>query len=579
MTEPLPLSATVPRRAGRLPVAPHRLLGASLGVLHLGLLQGIDGPIGRTLMLAHLGLFLIWQPVVRGAHRMTARDMLGMCIAILLFLVTLAWGTLALWMMVLAGVIGGGAFGEFTRRARLPYQLAVAYLVSSLFVIVLPKVVPATIAEAQLLWWLSVTALPLLVLAIFLLPHGEASRERRRAMDFVSAMLLFFVLTVTTLGALVFMWLAHLPYLVAILTAMFAMAAVLLVMAWAWYPRVGGPQLGAQFARRILSAGMSFEEWLHGVATLSITGQGPEQFLALAAARMIELPGVRGGRWEIAEGDGEFGECEGVERVIAQEGLTMRIFLQRAPSPALLWHLNLMVRVLAEFCHEKRHARELEVLSYVRAVHETGARLTHDVKNLLQSLNALCAAATRPDVDAAALRGLIGRQLPVVTQRLAATLDKLRTPSAETQEMQPATQWWRDLCSRHAEFRARFSAATALDDVLVPAAVFHAAADNLVSNALDKQLVDRELRFSLRLDVDDQRQPWLEVTDSGEAVPAAQAAQLLKSPVASESGLGMGLYQVARQAEAVGFQLRLVENRPGCVRFRLDRQPQVRHAP
>lgn len=570
MTDPLSSPGTLACRAGRLPVAPHRLLGASLGILHLGLLQGIDEPIGRTLILAHLGIFLIWQPVVRGAHRMTARDMLGMCVAILVFLVTLSWGTLALWMMVLAGVIGGGAFVELTPRARLPYQLAVAYLVSSLFVIVLPRLVPTPVAEAQLFWWLSLSALPLLVLVILLLPRGEAPRDRRGAIDFLSAMLLFFVLAVTTLGALVFMWLAHLPYLVAILTAMFAMAAVLLVMAWAWHPRIGGPQLGAQLTRRILSAGMSFEEWLHGVAALSLTGQGPAQFLAQAAARMVEFPGVRGGRWEIDEGQGEFGECDGVERVIAQEGLSMRLFLQRAPSPALLWHLNLMVRVLAEFCHEKRHAHELEVLSYVRAVHETGARLTHDVKNLLQSLNALCVAATRPDVDADTLRALIERQLPVVTQRLALTLDKLRRPTAETQEMQPATQWWHDLCARHVGLSDQFSAAAALDDVLVPAAVFHAAADNLITNALGKQIVHNDLRFSLRLGADDQRQPWLEVTDTGEPVPPDQAGQLLKAPVASESGLGMGLYQVARQAEVAGFCLRLVQNRPGSVRFRLE---------
>ena len=34
----------------------------------------------------------------------------------------------------------------------------------------------------------------------------------------------------------------------------------------------------------------------------------------------------------------------------------------------------------------KRHAQEIERGHYLRAVHETGARLTHDVKNVLQSL-------------------------------------------------------------------------------------------------------------------------------------------------------------------------------------------------
>ena len=56
------------------PVAPrltdwldrHRLwllLGLLL-LLHLGLMQGIDNIQGRTMLVAHIGLFLVWQPLV-----------------------------------------------------------------------------------------------------------------------------------------------------------------------------------------------------------------------------------------------------------------------------------------------------------------------------------------------------------------------------------------------------------------------------------------------------------------------------------------------------------------------------------
>ena len=36
----------------------------------------------------------------------------------------------------------------------------------------------------------------------------------------------------------------------------------------------------------------------------------------------------------------------------------------------------------------------------------------------------------------------------------------------------------------------------------------------------------------------------------------------------------MGLYQMGQLADRLGYRLRLVENRPGCVRFELD-QPAV----
>ncbi|MCB1961023.1 MAG: hypothetical protein KDE68_10970 [Rhodocyclaceae bacterium] len=562
-------SAALARLYAWLTAAPHRLLGLWLAVLHLGLLQGVDSAVGKTLMLAHLGLFLMWQPVVRGAYRLGWRDVLFIAMAALLFGIALSWAGMAVWLMVLASVVGGGAFVEHQRRARLPYQLAVAYLVSSLFMLVLPEVVPVRVAEQDMFRWLARTVLPLAVGLILFFPMGAAPRQSSRAIDFISAILLFLVLAVTTLGALAFMWLQQLPYLVAILTAMFSMAAVLLVLAWAWHPRMGGPQLGVQFARRILSAGMSFEEWLHRVAALSVTGQTPQAFLAQACAHLAAVPGVRGGRWSIDEGEGGFGQCAGDERVVVQGGLTLRLYLSRAASPALLWHLNLMARVLAEFCREKRHARQLETLSYVRAVHETGARLTHDVKNLLQSLNTLCFTATRPSVDADALRQLVDKQLPVITQRLEQTLGKLRSPEPVAVEWVPALAWWDELRARHASAQLNFGCETVLDAVALPGALFSAAADNLIQNALDKRLIASALRVTVRLGATD-AQPWLEVEDDGAPMGDRIAATVFTAPVASESGLGMGLYQVAQHAAECGFRLQLRANQRGCVRFRLD---------
>ena len=52
-------------------------------------------------------------------------------------------------------------------------------------------------------------------------------------------------------------------------------------------------------------------------------------------------------------------------------------------------------------------------------------------------------------------------------------------------------------------------------------------------------------------------------------VPAELASKLLRAPVDSRTGLGIGLYQAARQAEAAGFQLALRDNRDGEVCFAL----------
>jgi hypothetical protein len=56
-------------------------------------------------------------------------------------------------------------------------------------------------------------------------------------------------------------------------------------------------------------------------------------------------------------------------------------------------------------------------------------------------------------------------------------------------------------------------------------------------------------------------------------VPPETASSLLRAPVRSDNGLGIGLYQAARQAQAGGFELSLTANRDGEVCFALRRLP------
>ena len=59
--------------------------------------------------------------------------------------------------------------------------------------------------------------------------------------------------------------------------------------------------------------------------------------------------------------------------------------------------------------------------------------------------------------------------------------------------------------------------------------------------------------------------------DSGKAIVPELAKNLLHAPVNSSTGLGIGLYQAARHAEASGYALTLAENRDGEVCFLLLR--------
>jgi hypothetical protein len=59
------------------------------------------------------------------------------------------------------------------------------------------------------------------------------------------------------------------------------------------------------------------------------------------------------------------------------------------------------------------------------------------------------------------------------------------------------------------------------------------------------------------------------VCDSGAPVAADVLRGLLRGPVPSETGFGIGLYQTSRLAEISGFSLQLRENDPGKVCFSL----------
>jgi C4-dicarboxylate-specific signal transduction histidine kinase len=99
---------------------------------------------------------------------------------------------------------------------------------------------------------------------------------------------------------------------------------------------------------------------------------------------------------------------------------------------------------------------------------------------------------------------------------------------------------------------------------MLPGALFDSVAENLLQNALAKRQREPGLSISVAFDG-----VTLSVTDDGSAIAPALADGLLREPVLSNDGLGIGLYHAARQADALGYRLALAESRPGRVTFAL----------
>ncbi len=554
------------------------VLIALLVVLHLTLLAGSDTPVSLMCWLVDVGLFLLWQPFVQAERKLDS----GTLVLVLLVLAGGAWlfgdWLLILWVTVLAALLGGRVMLLGHRPTRIFYLLAFAYLLCALLVWLVPRVVPDSALSGPSLDQQFALAMPLVFVAMLLMPRPLEIRLPSAGMvDFFYSLFIFLLIAVLVLGCLAFMLLRQSPYIEAVFKTLVSMAGMLLLIAWAWNPRPGFSGIGVFLSRYLLTIGLPFETWLQRLMECAERESDPDLFLSQVFAGMLELPWVVGGAWFPASGavagSGQFGRVSGFSQEFPNQPLVLTLYTRHKLSPSLVWHFHLLAQLTNEYYVTKRRARELQQMGYLRAVHETGARLTHDIKNLLQSLNNLCFLAQAPAQDGGGerLNVLLQRQLPQITQRLQQTLEKLQTPQTgldgAATEL-PAEAWWQALQQRYAHDEIFFSPVVLADAARLPAALFDSVADNLLRNALQKRQGESGLvvRVSLAADACS-----LSVCDNGSGVRADLSDGLLRAPVPSETGFGIGLYHAAKQAQAYGYHLGLTRNVAGAVCFELKR--------
>jgi signal transduction histidine kinase len=550
------------QRAGRW----RWLMLAMLVCLHVAAMRGVEDIWARGLMVAHLGLFLVWQPFIRSGQRLKVSEVLLIALITVGILAFLNWWMLGLWVAVLSGIVGGKVFLFQTRWLRVFYLTVFSYLVALLLLWVVPNGFPNTRLEAEMRI-VGQYGLPLLFVAMAAIPV-ESDTAEPQVVDFFYASMIFLLLVTLVLGSFTFMTVGQKNYVLSLMFSLFVIAGVLLFLSFAWNPRAGFSGLQMVFSRYLLSIGLPFEQWLHFLAELSHSEPRPEHFLKDACAGLGKLPWVTGGTWMTASDSGEFGVPSKHTVDYAGREVSIRLYSRHRPSPSLVWHFNLLGQLVGQFYVAKQRELKLQQQTYVQALHETGARMTHDVKNLLQTLNVLCSAAERdPGDDPGALQSLMRRHLPTVLQRLQQTLDKLQRPQIDSGRFITTEAWWESLQKAYQLRDVRFDAPGIDAGILLPKDLFDSASENLLQNALEKRKVDPGVEVKVSLDCGDEI--VLRVCDSGRPVARNVLGGLLRGPVPSDTGYGIGLYQVGRQAELSGFTFRLVRNEPGEVCFEL----------
>jgi hypothetical protein len=543
-------------------------LSLTLLALHGALMMELADPLARALLLSHFGFFLLWQPLWHGEKKLIPSQVVLIVGAAVFLIAAASWWLMALWLAILLSVIGGNVPGMKNLGQRIVSLLAAVYLISILLAWVVPHLFPEWDFPNALQ---SVVRYGLVIPAfvIFFLRTEKTRATSAYSVDLFYSLLLFLMIVVLVLGAFVIKQVSHGNYVLALAQALIVIAGLLVGLSLLWDPRAGFAGIGQIITRYFLSIGVPFERWMHSLAELADRERDPDKFVIVAAHEMAELPWLSGIRWQTLGSTGKAGEETHYPTEFTFGGMTLTLYTRWSPSPALVLHIRLLSRLLGDYYDAKRREQEQRQNAYVQAIYETGSRLTHDVKNLLQTLRSLCAAAETSDPgDAEAVRLLMQRQLPQITQRLQITLDKLNTKPSVTQEKSPGTVWWEGFRLRYVHERVEFDTGPLPKDAALPTELFESVAENFLQNALEKRKVETGLRIRVMLQWQDGF--VLSVCDDGEAVPEGIASKFFVSAVPSNSGLGVGLYQASRFARQQGFELALTSNQRGRVCFTLS---------
>ncbi len=552
----------------------HRILALTLLSLHAFLVWGEDASnLQRSIFLCHYGLFLIWQPIWRSSEKLTkASVVLFIAFGWLAYSFNNWWFT-AIWLATLFGLLGGRLFSEESKTSRIIHILAASYLLAMLLLWVVPKLLGAS-NDLEAAKFTITYLLPLLPLAIVFMPNPAAKAGQSPIVDFFYTLLLTMIALILVLASYAIGTLHKVNYIQIMFMTIFGLALILIAFSMLWKPTIRFSGVELLMSRYLLSIGMPFEKWIKNIANLGEIELNANNFVQSAMTEMTTLPWVTGVNWLADEAQGKLGETSSHSTDFNFKDLHMTLHTRWQISPALYVHIKLLTQIMGEFYEAKRREETLRQNAYMQAFYESGSRLTHDIKNILQSVGTLVSAAEQTkEKDNDALVSLIRRQLPMLNQRIASTLDKLKAPGEDKKRLEKMSAWWKNLQLRHRQADIEFTA-DALPSQDINAEVLDSVLDNLLSNASEKAKYLPGTLIKVELYENKNHVFMIDVTDSGHAMDVSIAFNLFKKHITSHNGLGVGLFHAAQDAKQAGYKLALASNVNGAVCFRVTLAPE-----
>ena len=540
----------------------HLALALMLELLHLCIWIDFGSIVSRSFMLSHLGLFLLWQPVWRGDEKLSIEN------TILFFVFTIAltyWLNLWLlfaWLILLIGFIGGRV--TLDKNERLIYIMAMGFLVLQLLFAVVPKLANINIEDARFFYIL----LPIIPLLILFVSRKE-SNSHIQMVDFIHSITTSMLTSLVALGSLLIMFINETSYFTALATTSIAIGGFIICISWLVTSQSRFNGITQLWSSYMLNIGTPLEQWLSELSRFSQQKSEPEEFLNVAISELLALSWINGISWSSIDSKGEIGESTKHATTFTTDNLTIEIYTNNWMGGALYVHCKLLIQLVENFYIAKVREKTLTQQTHLKAIYETGARITHDIKNLLQSFQAITSIITHDSSDSSfeVSQQVLKKQLPNLTQRLQLALDKLQAPQDVDKEEIYLKDWWNDLQKRNTHNNINFQHECD-GDPMIPVDLFDSAIDNLLENIQVKQISEPDISITITLYCSD-KNISVTVCDTGSMIPEDIAKELLSSVIDSDNGLGIGLYQARKLAEKFKYNLKLTTNLDKHVCFEL----------
>jgi len=541
-----------------------QLLATILLLFHL-LIWAVDEPLLRFgLSFVLYGLFLLWQPLWSKEARINAGPVA--VVTTVFFVVNFFFPNESLVFigLMLSGLIGSRLLSQTAYRS---FDL-LALLIITLEMAV--GLIPDTFRQIQLppLFAEYMQTLVLVpVLLFFFAPNPDHQTQGRSQVDLMHGLLASTLLFIVLLGGIVINLLYGVDYIDGLLLTVFIVATLTIGISWFWNPGIGYSGIGVLWNRYAMTIGGPFETWINTLTTLiEETYLTPTEYLEAACERLVENDWLNAIQWNFENFQISAGEKTGprLEHPLGDK-LTVVLYFKADPGTALEQHTILLIRMAYQFYLAKLNQEKIRAQEHFATIHHTGARLTHDIRNILQSIKTSIEILDM-EKDSAESQKLLQTNLKQIGARLESTLSKLKAPKLDTQiNMVDCRKWMARISKQHnANDKLRFHSDLE-NNITVPVELFDSVAENLINNALKKPSANE---IEVRLLCTDEI-ILLSICDDGAAIAAEIEKSLFAQPVSSGSGMGIGLYQAAIMAQAFNYQLELSQNERGRVCFNL----------